>query len=183
MGGGDLDNLKDALMLDRGSTVLTAEERGEALRRILEWERDHVDDLARHNSKAMLLRGAAGGAEESESEERKLIYKEVADLLGMEKGQKDKVASAVGPGALDASRALAGLNLTLTALLSTPCLQSPGCDVVAARFLKILNKQQVQKFLVWADGNAEGIDGVDYVRAGGRGGTFYFGDEQPEEKA
>ena len=38
-GRGDLDNLKDALMLDRGSTVLTGDERGEALRSILEWEK------------------------------------------------------------------------------------------------------------------------------------------------
>jgi hypothetical protein len=74
--------------------------------------------------------------------------------------------------------ALQTVKKSLEAMITSSWLWNEGATAVAEEFTGILHKNQVSKFLLWADANAEAIDELDGVNAPPgvpQGPVFAFG--------
>lgn len=74
--------------------------------------------------------------------------------------------------------ALQTVKQSLQAMVSSNWLWNEGCTAICDEFLGLLHKNQISKFLLWADANVESIDELDGVNAPSQvpqGPVFCFG--------
>lgn len=153
--------------MDRGQQVLTAEERKQAATDILEQQLQYIEML-----------------EEVMQEQYILIHlndsPELADLkevLQLSESQLQQLSTSAS-GWEEEWNALQTVKASLRAMKENNFLWNEGCMAIADDFMQILHKNQVSKFLLWADHNVEAIDELDGVNAPGNvpeGPLFSFG--------
>jgi hypothetical protein len=159
--------LCEALSMDRGQQVLTTEERQQAATDILRQQLQYIQLL------------------EEMMQEQYVLYQiqndpalaELRETLQLTPTQLEQLKAAES-GWQDEWNALQTVKASLQAMLENNWLWNEGCTAVAEEFMSILHKNQVSKFLLWADHNVEAIDELDIVHAPNsiaQGPVFHFG--------
>jgi hypothetical protein len=160
--GADPAALLEALSMDRGQQQLTAIERTETANGILHQQLAFLqqleDVMQEHHILFEVARATANGT---------LDQSEWADVgnslqLSMEQCQSLLQQSA---GWDEEWHALQTIKTSLLALKENKWLWNEGCAAITDQFLAILHKNQISKFLFWADHNAEAIEELDAVHA------------------
>mmetsp|Transcript_14308 Transcript_14308/g.29669 ORF Transcript_14308/g.29669 Transcript_14308/m.29669 type:complete len:497 (-) Transcript_14308:287-1777(-) len=173
---GETDNvgaLTEALSMDRGQQVLTFKQRHEAAASLLDQQLQWIEMLEEIMMEDYVLQNVRSGE-----------FAELRDILGLEEEQLNQIeASKVGWE--EEWAALQTLKASVTAMRENDWLWNESVSSISEQFMGILHKNQVSKFLLWADHNAEAIDELDGVNAypgTPNGPVFAFGVEnQPGE--
>jgi hypothetical protein len=163
--------LTEALSMDRGQQVLDRTSRQQAAHDILEQQLQLMDQLQDMMHEQYLLQQLAS----SNSAE----FDDLKAALQLSDEQVQQL-SAQQSGWAEEWAALQTVKASLQAMKENDWLSNEGCSNAAEAFLAILHKNQVSKFLLWADHNAEAIDELDSVNASNdvpAGPVFGFGVE------
>lgn len=158
--------LVEALSMDRGQQVLTKEERQQAAADILQQQIDFVAMLEASMQEQYVL-SQVGGED----------FQDLAEHLQLTPQQVEQLQAA-SAGWQDEWNALQTVKTSLLAMRDNGWLWNEGSSAIAEEFLAILHKNQVSKFLLWADHNVEAIDELDGIHAPSSvasGPIFHFG--------
>jgi len=167
---GTMDNpraLTEALSMDRGQQVLTAEERRQAAADILQQQLDYLNMLEELIQEQFILQKARDHPE----------LQDLKEALGLTPQQLDQLAQAHS-GWEEEWEALQTVKASLQAMKDNNWLWNTGCLSIVEEFMSVLHKNQISKFLLWADHNVEAIDELDGVNAPStvpQGPVFHFG--------
>lgn len=167
---GTMDNpraLTEALSMDRGQQVLTAEERRQAAADILQQQLDYLNMLEELIQEQFILQKARDHPE----------LQDLIESLGLTPQQLDQLAQAHS-GWEEEWEALQTVKASLQAMKDNNWLWNTGCLSIVEEFMSVLHKNQISKFLLWADHNVEAIDELDGVNAPSsvpQGPVFHFG--------
>jgi hypothetical protein len=172
--------LAEALGMDRGQQRLTAAERCQAATDILSQQLQFLQQLEDLMQEQYVLQQMAlCTVTGSESD-----WKDLQDTLQLSPEQCQQLVQQ-SAGWDDEWNALQTVKTSLQAMKENDWLWNEGCSSVADQFLSILHNNQISKFLLWADHNAETIeelDGVHAVNAVADSPIFQFGvDSNPNE--
>lgn len=160
--------LTDALSMDRGQQVLDAAQRKQSARDILQQQLQVVDMLQDLLSEQYVLFSLQDSNE----------FDDLKETLQLTESQLQQLASSKA-GWREEWDALQTIKASLTAMRDNDWLWNEGVTQVAEDFMNILHANQISKFLLWTDHNAEAIDELDMVNAGSvNGPVFAFGTEQ-----
>lgn len=181
-GAGAMGALTEALSMDRGQQALTKQERHDAALDILRQQLEFVSLLEQimHEQHALhqvgnLLR--EGDAATTMDESSRQVLQELAQELQLTPEQMQQLGAAQS-GWDEEYSALQTVKQSLEAMITSSWLWNEGSTAIAEEFTSILHKNQVSKFLLWADTNAESIDELDGVNAPSsvpHGPVFAFG--------
>ena len=174
--------LAEALSMDRGQQVLDMQERQKEaaalLQQQLEWVHMLEDILMEDYVLHQIVDNNNGGVENNNSE-----LQELAASLQLSPEQMRQVQESKA-GWQDEWDALQTIKASLVAMQQKEWLWNESVGSVAEQFMSILHKNQISKFLLWADANAEAIDELDGVHASQgvpSGPVFAFGVESHPE--
>lgn len=159
--------LVEALSMDRGQQVLTTEERKQTATDILDQQLSYVNMLEEMMQEQYVLQQLQNDP----------TLEGLKDALGLSEEQIQQLANS-SAGWQDEWDALQTVKSSLQAMKENNWLWNEGCTAVAEEFIGILHKNQVSKFLLWADHNVEAIDELDVVNAPtqiAQGPIFHFG--------
>ena len=159
--------------MDRGQQVLTFEQRHEVATGLLDQQLQWIEMLEEIMLEDYVLQNVRNGE-----------FAELKDILGLDEEQLNRIeVSKVGWQ--EEWTALQTLKASVIAMRENDWLWNESVSSIAEQFMAILHKNQVSKFLLWADHNAEAIDELDGVNAApgpANGPVFAFGVEsQPGE--
>jgi hypothetical protein len=185
--GAPVSALTEALSMDRGQQALTKQERHDAAIDILHQQLEFValleqimqEQYALHQAGGLLLVGAGGeplGTGGVDATSSALLH-ELIHELQLTPDQMRQLHSA-REGFEEEWSALQTVKQSLQAMITSSWLWNEGSTAVAEEFTGILHKNQVSKFLLWADANVEAIDELDGVNAPPgvpQGPVFTFG--------
>jgi hypothetical protein len=163
--------LTEALSMDRGQQVLDRASRQQAAHDILEQQLELMDQLQDMMHEQYVLQQLAT----NNSKE----FEDLKQALQLSDEQLQQL-SAQQSGWAEEWAALQTVKASLLAMKENDWLSNEGCSNAAETMLAILHKNQVSKFLLWADHNAEAIDEIDSVNAASAvpaGPVFGFGVE------
>lgn len=173
---GENDNvaaLTEALSMDRGQQVLSFKERHEAACCLLDQQLQWIEMLEEIMMEDYVLQNVRNGE-----------FAELRDILGLDDEQLDQIEGSK-VGWEEEWAALQTLKSSITAMRENDWLWNESVSSITEQFMGILHKNQISKFLLWADHNAEAIDELDGVNAYSgmpNGPVFAFGVEnQPVE--
>lgn len=153
--------LLEALGMERGQEALSLEQRQELVKEILQQQRDQLAYLREAQLEQQVLKEFVS----SESNQENELWQELDSVLQLSPEQKSALANATS-GLDEEVEAMETLELSLEALKGR--LSNDGIHALTNQFMGIFHANQVQKFLLWADANAEAIDQLDYCHAGGQ---------------
>lgn len=173
--------LTEALSMDRGQQVLDRAQRQEAAAAILEQQLQLMDQLQDMMQEQYVLQQLAVTTLQDGSGSGE--FADLQQVLGLSQGQLQQL-SAQQSGWADEWAALQTIKASLQAMKENDWLSNEACSDAAEAFLAVLHKNQVAKFLLWADHNAEAIDELDSVNAAAvvpTGPVFGFGVESNPE--
>ena len=169
--------LAEALSMDRGQQVLDMSERQKEaaalLNQQLEWVHMLEDILMEDYVLHQMVDGAGDNAD----------LQELAASLQLSPEQMRQVQESRA-GWQDEWDSLQTVKASLVAMQQNEWLWNESVGGVAEQFMSILHKNQISKFLLWADANAEAIDELDGVHASQgvpSGPVFAFGIESHPE--
>eukprot|EP00977_Amphora_coffeiformis_P023627 scaffold13853_cov147-Amphora_coffeaeformis.AAC.4 len=174
---GKTDNagvLAEALSMDRGQQVLDLSERQKEAANLLEQQLEWLKMLEEIMMEDYVLHQIVAGNPE---------VQELAASLQLSPEQL-RQAEESKSGWQDEWDSLQTVKASLVALQQNEWLWNEGVGGVAEQFMSILHKNQISKFLLWADANAEAIDELDGVHASEgvpSGPVFAFGIESHPE--
>jgi len=156
--------------MDRGQQVLTAEQRKEAAADILDQQLQYIELMQEVMEEQFVLQQLArtGGGGELD---------DLKQALQLSPEQQQQLADSAN-GWEEEWQALQLVKASLQAMKDNNWLWNEGSSQVAEEFMSILHKNQIQKFLLWADHNVEAIDELDMVNAPTQvpqGPVFHFG--------
>lgn len=165
--------LTEALSMDRGQQILTIEQRKQAVAEILEQQLQYVQMLEDLMAEQYVLQTLKDSSE----------FEDLKQELGLSEDQLQQLSDA-SSGWEEDWAALETVKASLTAMKDNEWLWNESVTAMAEQFMAILHKNQVNKFLLWTDHNAEAIDELDVVHAATsvpNGPIFSFGvDSQPD---
>jgi hypothetical protein len=176
--------LAEALSMDRGQELLTGPERTAAAATILQqqWQfLQQLEDVMREQYVLQQVAAARLSSDPSQSSE----WNDLAETVQLTDAQcQELVAQAAGWD--EEWNALQTVQTSLHALRDNHWLWKEGCATITDQFLQILHKNQISKYLLWTDHNAETIeqdlDGVHAVPTVPDAPVFQFGiDSNPNE--
>lgn len=159
--------LTEALSMDRGQQQLSAEERKQAATDILSQQLEYIGMLEEIMQEQFVLHSLASSNE----------LDDVKELLQLTPDQLQQLSDQAA-GWESEWKALQTVKASLQAMKDNNWLWNEGCTAVAEEFMSILHKNQVSKFLLWADHNVDAIDELDIVNAPSgvpQGPIFHFG--------
>jgi hypothetical protein len=165
--------LTEALSMDRGQQVLTVAERQEAAKDILSQQLQVVEMLEDLLSEQYVLHSLEDSPE----------FEDLKQTLQLSDEQLQHLTKAKS-GWEDEWEALQTVKTSLTAMKEHDWLWTEGVTTVAEQFMSILHANQVSKFLLWTDHNAEAIDELDHLHSSSTvasGPVFCFGAENNSE--
>ncbi|EEC47850.1 predicted protein [Phaeodactylum tricornutum CCAP 1055/1] len=165
--------LTEALSMDRGQQVLTVAERQEAAKDILSQQLQVVEMLEDLLSEQYVLHSLEDSPE----------FEDLKQTLQLSDEQLQHLTNAKS-GWEDEWEALQTVKTSLTAMKEHDWLWTEGVTTVAEQFMSILHANQVSKFLLWTDHNAEAIDELDHLHSSSTvasGPVFCFGAENNSE--
>lgn len=147
--------LVEALSMDRGQQILTLDQRKQAAREIVQQQIDYLSTLEELMAEQYVLQTIKDNPEELDDlrQELQLTDDQVERLAQMHVGWEEEWA------------ALQTIKEALEQMKQNDWLWNDGVASVAEQFLAVLHKNQVSKFLLWTDHNAEAIDELDLVHA------------------
>lgn len=162
--------------MDRGQQVLTAEQRKQAATDILRQQLQYLDMLQDVMQEQYVLYQLVKSSRDGDAEKRDEL-EDLRQALQLTREQEDQLLEA-GAGWEEEWQALQLVKASLQAMKDNDWLWNEGCNKVADDFMSLLHKNQISKFLLWADHNVEAIDQLDGVNAPANvpeGPVFHFG--------
>jgi hypothetical protein len=152
----------EALSMDRGQQQLSAIERTETANGILNQQLAFLqqleDIMQEHHVLFAVARATANGTLETSE------WADVGASLQLSPDQCQSLLQQAA-GWDEEWHALQTIKTSLLALKENKWLWNEGCAAITDQFLAILHKNQITKFLLWADHNAEAIEELDAVHA------------------
>jgi hypothetical protein len=91
------------------------------------------------------------------------LSRELQDMLQLTDSQKQELSNA-SKGIDKEVEALETVSASLQAMQENEWLLNEGVQNITDQFTSILHKNQLSKFLLWADTNVEAIDQLDHVQ-------------------
>lgn len=174
--------LAEALSMDRGQQKLTAAERCQAATDILQQQLVFLQQLEDLMQEQYVLQQMAACTVSGDTENGE--WKDLQDTLQLSPEQCHQLVQQ-SAGWEDEWNALQTVKASLHAMKENDWLWNEGCSSITDQFMAILHNNQVSKFLLWADHNAETIeelDGVHAVNAVQDSPVFQFGvDSNPND--
>jgi hypothetical protein len=154
--------LLEALGMERGQQNLGVEERKALIQEILQQQRAQLALLKEVQMEQVVLKELLQGGEN---------WQELDSILNLTEEQKESLARATS-GLDEEVQAMETLEASLQV-----SLENPGMETLTSQFMGIFHANQISKFLLWTDANAEAIDQLDYCHAGppATAPTFSFG--------
>ena len=152
------DALLEALGMERGQQALGLEERQDLVKDILQQQRDQLAYLREAQLEQQVLKELVTCSTEDNA-----LWQELESVLNLSQEQKESLCKA-SVGLDEEVEAMETLETCLDAMkdrLTNDCVHN-----LTQQFMGIFHSNQVQKFLLWADANAEAIDQLDYCHAG-----------------
>lgn len=170
--------------MDRGQQVISSEQRAQQCQDILEQQLEQIEMLRQVQFEQHLLVATAGGGETSEHDDAEMaqMAQELNEVLGLTDEQKSQLQSA-SSGLSEEMLALDTVYSSVNMMKENEWLVNQGVQDITDQFTSILHKNQMSKFLLWADANVEAIDQLDHVHAAPKtaphpqGPIFTFGVE------
>lgn len=144
--------------MERGQQALSLEERQALISQILEQQRTQLAYLREAQLEQQVLKEFVTSNEENG------LWQELERVLNLSPEQKMSLATATA-GLDEEVEAMETLETCLVALKDR-LAQDGAIDSLTNQFMGIFHQNQVQKFLLWSDANAEAIDQLDYCHAG-----------------
>lgn len=150
--------LLEALGMERGQQALNLEERQALVSEILQQQRSQLAYLREAQVEQQVLRELVHSSDTHDP-----LWQELSGVLNLTQDQQSSLQKATC-GLDDEVQAMETLEQCLDAM--TNRLTNDGVHAISSQFLGIFNPNQIQKFLLWSDSNAEAIDQLDYCHAG-----------------
>lgn len=172
--------------MDRGQQALSKQERQDAAIDILRQQLEFVSLMENMMQEqyvlhqvGSLLRDINNSDMETTShdEASQALLQELVQELQLTPEQMQQLQSTQS-GWEEEYSALQTIKQSLQAMITSNWLWNEGSTAVADEFMSVLHKNQVSKFLLWADANGEAIDELDGVNAPStvpQGPVFTFG--------
>jgi hypothetical protein len=148
--------LLDALGMERGQQAIRPEQRTSIIQDILKQQMQQVELLRQSQLEQECL---AMLAEDDQDE----LSKELQEILQLSDTQKEELRDSSN-GLDEEVEALETVATSLQAMLENEWLLNEGVQNITDQFTSILHKNQLSKFLLWTDANAESIDQLDHVQ-------------------
>ncbi|KAL3770528.1 hypothetical protein ACHAWO_002245 [Cyclotella atomus] len=174
--------LIEALSMERGQQPLTPQNRRELIQAIVTQQKEQVENLMDCQLENWMLSCVSTTSENTEDELMKELTDELSNLLQLTPSQLHQISQS-STGCIREIQDLNTISSCLNSILSNEWLLDEGVDEIASQFTGILNPNQLSKFLLWTDHNAEAIEKLDYVNVGGveSGPVFEFGVDEGME--
>jgi hypothetical protein len=175
-------SLLEALCMDRGQQVISSEQRAQQCQDILEQQLQQMDLLRQVQFEQQLLAQLASGENKDDDPELVEMAQELSSVLALTDEQKAQLPE-ISKGLDDEMTALDTVFSSLVMMKENEWLLNQGVQDITDQLTSILHKNQMSKFLLWADANAEAIDQLDHVHAAPKnaphpqGPIFTFGVE------
>ena len=167
--------------MDRGQQVISSEQRAQQCQDILEQQLQQMELLRQVQWEQQLL--AATSSEHMDDDpEIAEMASELAQVLELTDNQKSQLQDA-SKGLDEEMTALDTVFSSLVMMKDNEWLLNQGVQDITDQLTSILHKNQMSKFLLWADANVEAIDQLDHVHAAPKtaphqqGPIFTFGVE------
>jgi len=150
--------LLEALGMERGQQALGLEERQALIQDILTQQRAQLAHLREAQLEQQILKEFCNSNEPDNP-----LWQELQGVLNLSEEQKSSLQTAT-TGLDEEVEAMETLETCLEAMKDR--LTNDGVHNLTQQFMGIFHTNQIQKFLLWADANAEAIDQLDYCHAG-----------------
>jgi hypothetical protein len=147
--------LLDAIGMERGQQAISPEQRKEIIQDILKQQMQQVELLRQSQLEQECL---AMLAEDQDDE----LSRELQDVLNLSEEQKAELRES-SKGLEGEVEALETISASLQAMQENEWLLNQGVQGITDQFTSILHPNQLSKFLLWTDANAEAIDQLDHV--------------------
>jgi hypothetical protein len=141
--------LLEALGMERGQQNLGFEERRALIQEILQQQRAQLALVKEVQLEQVVLKELLQGE-----------WSELDSLLNLTPEQKESLARATS-GLDEEVQAMETLEASLDV-----SLENSAMETLTSQFMGIFHANQISKFLIWTDANAEVIDQLDYCHAG-----------------
>lgn len=152
--------LLEALGMERGQQALSLEERQALIQDILQQQRTQLENLRQAQMEQLVLKELV--SQEGSTQEQDPLWKELQDVLQLSPEQESSLRTATA-GLDEEVEAMDTLETCLEAMKDR--LSNDGVHALTQQFMGIFHQNQIQKFLLWSDANAEAIDQLDYCHA------------------
>lgn len=175
-------SLLEALCMDRGQQVISSEQRAQQCQDILEQQLQQMELLRQVQFEQHLLAAASGSENKDDDPGLVEMAAELNQVLGLSDDQRAKMQES-SKGLDDEITALDTVFSSLVMMKENEWLLNQGVQDITDQLTSILHKNQMSKFLLWADANVEAIDQLDHVHAAPKtaphpqGPIFTFGVE------
>ena len=171
-------SLLEALCMDRGQQVISSEQRAQQCQDILEqqlqqMELQQMELLRQVQFEQQLLAAVSSNEHKDEDPELAEMAQELNQVLGLSEEQKARLQEG-SKGLEEEMTALDTVFSSLVMMKENEWLLNQGVQDITDQLTSILHKNQMSKFLLWADANVEAIDALDHVHAAPKG------DEHPQ---
>lgn len=149
--------LLEALSMERGQHELSNEERVKLIQDIVQQQRQQVEFLRETQREQQVLLGVV---EDPDDE----LSKELQSVLNLTDGQKEDIRKSCH-GLEKEVEAMETFIQCLEAMQDKSWLWNDGVAQISNQFTSILHANQLSKFLLWTDANAEALDSLEYCHA------------------
>ena len=149
--------LLEALSMERGQQEITDSQRTELIQQILKQQLAQVEFIREEQMEQQVLKELV---ENPDSE----LSRELEQVLQLTPDQKGEISKSL-QGLDQEVEAMETLGQCIEAIHSTNWLFNEEVAAITKQFTSILHANQVSKFLLWTDTNAEAMDTLDYCNA------------------
>eukprot|EP00542_Grammatophora_oceanica_P012371 CAMPEP_0194039606 /NCGR_PEP_ID=MMETSP0009_2-20130614/11718_1 /TAXON_ID=210454 /ORGANISM="Grammatophora oceanica, Strain CCMP 410" /LENGTH=508 /DNA_ID=CAMNT_0038682501 /DNA_START=9 /DNA_END=1538 /DNA_ORIENTATION=- len=149
--------LLEALSMERGQQEISPEQRIQLIQDILQQQLQQAEFLREAQMEQQMLKEIVENPEDE-------LSRELQQILQLSPQQQQDVAQAT-QGLDEEVEAMNTFIECLQAMQNTNWLDNDGVTAITQQFTSILHANQVSKFLLWADANAESLDQLEYCQA------------------
>lgn len=149
--------LLEALSMERGQQELSNEERVQLIQDIVQQQRKQVEFLRETQREQEVLLSVVENPEDE-------LSIELQSVLNLTDEQKEDIRKACR-GLEKEVQAMETFIQCLDAMQDKAWLWNEGVAQISNQFTSILHTNQLSKFLLWADGNSEALDSLEYCHA------------------
>lgn len=147
--------LIEALGMERGQQSIAPDQRAAIIRDILQHQQQQVQVLRQAQMEQECLALLASNPEDE-------LAKELQEVLQLSPDQLQSLQES-SQGLEQEIQALEMIAASLQAMQENDWLINEGVNQITDQCTSILHKNQLSKFLLWADANVEAIDQLDHV--------------------
>lgn len=143
--------------MERGQQELSNDERINLIQEIVDQQRKQVEFLRETQREQEVLLSLVENPEDE-------LSMELQSLLNLTDGQKEDIRHACR-GLEKEVEAMETFIQCLDAMKDKSWLWNEGVSQISKQFTSILHANQLSKFLIWTDTNAEALDTLQYCHA------------------